>query len=331
MDTFKKYLTIFVIPGNEFEFQGKSCLVTGGAGFIGSNLSRHLANLGAKVLVIDDFSMGRKENTADFENLGITLVNFDISDQKNTKKFFSDIDFVFHQAAIASVPKSIKEPILTNSSNLKGTLSVLENSRLQSVKKVVFAASASAYGDTEILPISESFPPSPLSPYAVEKLASEMYCKTYFDNYGLSTTSLRYFNVYGPYQDPNSEYSAVIPIFIKNALKNKTITIFGDGQTTRDFVFVDDVVQANLQAALYSESDGFVINIAYGKSVTLTKLAEYIINKTKSDSGIVYEPFRKGDVLESLADLSQAKKLLKYNPQFDLLSGLEKTIQFFAQ
>ena len=315
----------------ESEFQGKSCLVTGGAGFIGSNLSRHLANLGAKVLVIDDFSMGRKENTADFENLGITLVNFDISDQKNTKKFFSDIDFVFHQAAIASVPKSIKEPILTNSSNLKGTLSVLENSRLESVKKVVFAASASAYGDTEILPISESFPPSPLSPYAVQKLASEMYCKTYFDNYGLSTTSLRYFNVYGPHQDPYSEYSSVIPIFIKKALKNEDITIFGDGTTTRDFIFVDDIIQANLRAALSSKADGSVINVAYGKSVTLNQLAELIIKMTASKSRIDYAPFRKGDILHSLAETSEAKRLIGYNPKYDLLSGLEKTIEFFRQ
>ena len=315
----------------ESEFESKSCLVTGGAGFIGSNLSRHLANIGAKVLVIDDFSTGRKENTKDFSNLGIKLINFDISDQKNTKEFFSNVDYVFHQAAIASVPRSIEEPILTNKTNVKGTLSVLENSRLNDVKKVVFAASSAAYGDNEISPKSESLLPLPLSPYAAQKLASEMYCKTYFDTYSLSTTSLRYFNVYGPYQDPNSEYSAVIPIFIKKALNNEDITIFGDGTATRDFVFIDDVIQANLRAALSLEADGSVINVGCGKSVTLTQLAEFIIKKTASKSQIAYTSFRKGDVLHSLADLSEAKRLLGYNPQFDLLSGLEKAIQFFAQ
>ena len=315
----------------ESEFKGKSCLVTGGAGFIGSNLSRYLANIESKVLVIDNFSTGRKENTVDFQDLGITLVDSDVSDQKNTKKFFSDIDFVFHQAAVSSVPRSIAEPMLTNNSNIKGTLSVLENSLLNNVKKVVYASSSSVYGDTEILPKSESMSPSPLSPYAVQKLAGEMYCKTYFDNYDLSTTSLRYFNVYGPYQDPNSEYSAVIPIFVKKALKDEDIVIFGDGKTSRDFTFIKDVIQANLRAALSSKSDGFVINTAYGQKFTLNQLVDLIIQKTGSKSNVVYAPFRKGDVLHSLADLSEAKRSIGYSPQFDLLSGIEKTIEFYTQ
>ena len=259
------------------EFVNKKCLVTGGAGFIGSNLSRYLAKIGSQVLVIDNFSTGREENTFDFEEIGIKLIRADISKQEQTFEYFSEIDYVFHQAAIPRVPRSIAEPLLTNKSNVKGTLSVLENSRLNNVKKVVYAASSSAYGDTEILPKTETMHPSPLSPYAVQKLTGEMYCKTYFDNFGLRTTALRYFNVYGPYQDPNSEYSAVIPIFIKNALLNKEIIINGDGTTSRDFTFIEDVIQANLKAAISSASDGFVINVAYGDRSTLTDLANKII------------------------------------------------------
>ncbi len=315
----------------ESQFKGKRCLVTGGAGFIGSNLSRYLANIGAKVLVIDNFSTGIKTNTMDFDNLDIQIVDLDISNQEITAKYFSKIEFVFHQAAVPSVPKSIAEPLLTNKSNVQGTLSVLENSRLNNVKKVVYAASCSVYGDTEMLPKSESQIPSPLSPYAVQKLAGEMYCKTYFDNYGLSTTSLRYFNVYGPYQDPNSEYSAVIPIFIRQALQNKPITIFGDGTTSRDFIYIEDIIQANLRAAISAKSDGHVINVAYGYNFTLNELANKIIESVGSSSTIEYSEFRKGDVLHSLAALSEAKRLIGYNPKFDLLSGLEKTIQFFRQ
>tara|TARA_B100001250_G_scaffold408274_1_gene430401 strand:+ start:231 stop:1193 length:963 start_codon:yes stop_codon:yes gene_type:complete len=315
----------------ESEFKNKNCLVTGGAGFIGSNLSRHLAKLGAKVVVIDNFSTGRKQNTLHFQKEGIKLINSDISDQLNTAKYFSEIDFVFHQAAVPSVPKSIAEPMLTNNSNVKGTLSVLENSRLNNVKKVVYAASSSAYGDTEILPKSESMSPSPLSPYAVQKIAGEMYCKTYFDNFDLRTTSLRYFNVYGPYQDPNSEYSAVIPIFIKKALENKLITIFGDGTTSRDFTFIDDVIQANLRAAISTKSDGHVINVAYGDSFTLTELANKIIEDVGSNSDIEYSEFRKGDVLHSLADLSKTKDLIAYSPLFSLSKGLTRTIEFYKK
>ena len=313
----------------ELEFNDKYCLVTGGAGFIGSNLSRYLAKLGAKVLVIDDFSTGRKENTLDFERLDIQLIESDISQQEQTSRYFSGIEYVFHQAAVPSVPRSIAEPWLTNNSNVNGTLAVLENCRLNNVTKVVFAASSSAYGDSEVLPKEVSMKPSPLSPYAVQKLTGEMYCKTYFDNFGLRTTALRYFNVYGPYQDPNSEYSAVIPIFIKSSLANKSITIFGDGTTSRDFTFIDDVIQANLRAAISKDSDGHVINVGYGEKSTLNELAKKIIDNTNSNSIIEYAPFRNGDVLHSLADLSKTKECTGYNPQFDLSAGLAKTIEFY--
>ena len=311
------------------EFKNKSCLVTGGAGFIGSNLSRFLAVNGANVVVLDNYSTGRKENTLDFSSLGIELIEADVSKQQETSKYFSEVDYVFHQAAVPSVPRSISEPLLTNNSNINGTLAVLENSRLNSVKKVVFAASSSAYGDTEVLPKDITMKPSPLSPYAVQKLAGEMYCKTYFDNFGLRTTALRYFNVYGPYQDPNSEYSAVIPIFIKKALANKPITIFGDGTTSRDFTFIEDVIQANLRAAISTKSDGNVVNVAYGDRFTLTQLANKIIEELASKSTIEYLDFRKGDVLHSLADLSTTKELIDYEPQFNLSEGLSKTISFY--
>ena len=311
------------------EFKNKNCLVTGGAGFIGSNLSKFLAVNGANVVVLDNYSTGRKENTLDFSSLGIELIETDVSKQQETSKYYSGVDYVFHQAAVPSVPRSISEPLLTNNSNINGTLAVLENSRLNSVKKVVFAASSSAYGDTEVLPKDTTMKPSPLSPYAVQKLAGEMYCKTYFDNFGLRTTALRYFNVYGPYQDPNSEYSAVIPIFIKKALANKPITIFGDGTTSRDFTFIEDVIQANLRAAISTKSDGHVVNVAYGDRFTLTQLAKIIIEELDSESTIEYLDFRKGDVLHSLADLSTTKELIDYEPQFNLSEGLSKTIFFY--
>ena len=311
------------------EFKNKNCLVTGGAGFIGSNLSKFLAVNGANVVVLDNYSTGRKENTLDFSSLGIELIETDVSKQQETSKYYSGVDYVFHQAAVPSVPRSISEPLLTNDSNINGTLAVLENSRLNSVKKVVFAASSSAYGDTEVLPKDTTMKPSPLSPYAVQKLAGEMYCKTYFDNFGLRTTALRYFNVYGPYQDPNSEYSAVIPIFIKKALANKPITIFGDGTTSRDFTFIEDVIQANLRAAISTKSDGHVVNVAYGDRFTLTQLAKIIIEELDSESTIEYLDFRKGDVLHSLADLSTTKELIDYEPQFNLSEGLSKTIFFY--
>ncbi len=311
------------------EFKNKNCLITGGAGFIGSNLSRFLAINGANVVVLDNYSTGRKENTLDFNSLGIELIETDVSKQQETSTYFSEVDYVFHQAAVPSVPRSISEPLLTNNSNINGTLGVLENCRLNSVKKAVFAASSSAYGNTEVLPKDTAMKPSPLSPYAVQKLAGEMYCKTYFDNFGLRTTSLRYFNIYGPYQDPNSEYSAVIPIFIKKALANKPITIFGDGTTSRDFTFIEDVIQANLRAAISTKSDGHVVNVAYGDRFTLTQLANKIIEELASKSTIKYLDFRKGDVLHSLADLSTTKELIDYDPQFSLSEGLSKTISFY--
>ncbi|MFL2939825.1 MAG: NAD-dependent epimerase/dehydratase family protein [Candidatus Poseidoniales archaeon] len=261
----------------------------------------------------------------------MNLIEADIADQERTSEYFSGVNYVFHQAAVPSVPRSIAEPWLTNNSNVNGTLAVLENCRLNNVMKVVFAASSSAYGDTKVLPKDISMKPSPLSPYAVQKLTGEMYCKTYFDNFGLRTTSLRYFNVYGPHQDPSSEYSAVIPIFIKKALENKSIMIFGDGTTSRDFTFIVDVIQANLRAAISTKSDGHVVNVGYGDRFTLTELANKVIENIGSSSTIEYADFRKGDVLHSLADISTTKDLIDYVPQFDLSAGLSKTIDFYKK
>ena len=301
-------------------------VVTGGAGFIGSNIVRGLNDAGEEnILVVDNLSNAQK-------HLNLNKLSFTDYMDKNDflvrLREITDIRVIFHQGACSSTTEQDGKYMMSNNYEYS---KILLNHCLEHKIDFLYASSAAVYGNGDNGFAEEPKAEYPLNVYGFSKFAFDNYVRRVLPEAEIQILGLRYFNVYGPYQDPNSEYSAVIPIFIKNALKNKTITIFGDGQTTRDFVFVDDVVQANLQAALYSESDGFVINIAYGKSVTLTKLAEYIINKTKSDSGIVYEPFRKGDVLESLADLSQAKKLLKYNPQFDLLSGLEKTIQFFAQ
>jgi len=313
----------------ELYFKNKNCLVTGGAGFIGSNLSKYLVNIGANVTAIDNFSTGLRINSKDFSSLGIDLVEADITDQEITSKYFKNKDFVFHQAAIPSVPSSISNPVLTHHHNINGTLSVLENSRLYNIKKVIFAASTSAYGDTVPLPKIETINPMPLSPYAVHKLVGEYYCQVYFRCYNLRTTALRYFNVYGPFQDPSSEYSAVIPIFIKKALSNKELIIYGDGENTRDFVFVDDVIQANLQSAVSKNADGQVINVAYGDSITLNDLAKLIIDKTSSTSSIIYKSPRQGDIKHSGADLSLAESLLNYNPQYNLNKGLMKTIDYF--
>lgn len=313
------------------QFKGKNCLVTGGAGFIGSNLSRYLNKIGARVTIIDNFSTGRKDNIFGFNDLGINVVNADVTDQNNTQKFYENIDFVFHQAAIASVPLSIEDPVLTQHHNVDGTVSALENSYRCGVEKFIFASSSAVYGDTSSVPTKESIEPMPQSPYAEHKLASEEHCHNYYKSNRLRTTSLRYFNVFGPYQDPSSEYSAVIPKFINLALNNKDLIIYGDGNSTRDFVFVEDVIQANLRVAISEKSDGEVINIAHGKTINVGDLADMIIEITDSQSSIVYEAPRKGDIVHSAADLTKAKRLISCEPLIDLKDGLSKTIDYFKQ
>ena len=311
------------------QFKGRKSLVTGGAGFIGSNLSRFLKKIGSEVTIIDNFSTGNKDNISDFKHLGIDVLNLDITDLNSTKDCYSGIDFVFHHAAIASVPYSLEHPNLSRHHNVAGTRTVLHNSSNSNVTKVVFASSSAVYGDTDILPTDESIIPDPQSPYASQKLDGELYCQDFSESNKIDTTSLRYFNVFGPYQDPKSEYSAVIPKFIDLAIKDKDLIIFGDGSSTRDFVFVEDVIQANLLSAVSDNSDGKVINIANGQTISIDKLAKSIIKMTGSQSKIVYEKPREGDIVHSAADITRAKEIFGYRPQITLEEGLERTVEFY--
>jgi len=300
--------------------------VTGGAGFIGSNLVEELLDLG-EVSVIDDLSTGDIENIELLVDKGVSFIEASILDNEKLVDVSRGIDFIFHQAALPSVSRSIDDPVKSNLVNVSGTLNVLEAARKNHVKKVVYASSSAVYGDTVELPISESMKPNPLSPYAVSKLAAEYYCRVYSHIYGTPTVCLRYFNVFGPRQNPYSEYSAVIPKFISLILEGKAPTINGDGSITRDFVFVKDVVHANIQA-IKNQAEG-VFNIANGKQTSLKELAELIMNKVGTKVEIIYGPNRTGDVQDSFADITEAKDKLQYTPKYDIKKGLKETIKWY--
>ncbi len=304
----------------------KNVVVTGGAGFIGSNLVEELAKE-HHVKVIDDLSTGHIENLDQIR--GVEFVQGSITDLDLLREVFSDVDWVFHQAALPSVPRSIEDPISSNLVNVDGTLNVLVAARDCGAKKVVYASSSSVYGDTPTLPKQEDMTPNPKSPYAITKLAGEYYCRIFSDIYGLKTVSLRYFNVFGPRQDPRSQYAAVIPLFITRILNRTPPTIFGDGTQTRDFTFVKDVVQANV-LAMKSDAVG-VFNIACGRQIVLNDLADEIMKITGIETEKVYEPPRPGDIRDSLADISRAREMLGYEPKFDLNSGLAETIRWFQK
>jgi len=297
-------------------------VITGGAGFIGANLAKELA-VDNSVIIIDDLSTGNKENLTDLPTENVEFVEGSICDISLLKRLFTNVDFVFHQAAISSVHKSIENPLATNEVNVTGTLNVLLAARDNGVKKVIYASSAAVYGDTTMNPQREDMMPNPQSPYAVTKLVGEYYCRAFRAVYGLPTVSLRYFNAYGSKQDPNSEYSAVIPRFINRLSEGNPPVIFGDGEQTRDFVFVSDVVRANILAA-ESEVSG-VFNIGQGQRVTINELAELIIRLLNEEPGVVYKEARVGDIRHSLADISKAG-LFGYQPQYDLEQGLRATI-----
>ena len=302
----------------------KKIVVTGGSGFIGSNLTRALAGEN-HVIVVDDLSTGRLENIQDLvDSKSIIFVKGSITDLDLLQKNFKNVDYIFHEAAIPSVPRSIKDPISSNYANINGTLNVLVAARDNGVKKVVYASSSSVYGDTPTLPKVEDMKPSPLSPYAVSKLAGEYYCQIFTEIYNLPTTSLRYFNVYGPRQDPSSEYSAVIPKFVTSVLNNKSPIIYGDGNQTRDFTFVEDVINANILAAESTVSG--IFNIAGGKRISLNDLAKSIIKIGGKDLDPIYADPRPGDIMHSLADISKAKEKIKYEPKFNLIDGLKEII-----
>ncbi len=304
----------------------KNVVVTGGAGFIGSNLVEELAKE-HHVKVIDDLSTGHIENLDQIR--GVEFIPGSITDLDLLREVFSDVDWVFHQAALPSVPRSIEDPISSNRVNVDGTLNVLVAARDCGADKVVYASSSSVYGDTPTLPKQEDMTSNPKSPYAITKLAGEYYCRIFSDIYGLKTVSLRYFNVFGPRQDPRSQYAAVIPLFITKILNRTPPTIFGDGTQTRDFTFVKDVVQANIRA-MESGAVG-VFNIACGRQIVLNDLADEIMKITGIETQKVYEPPRAGDIKDSLADISRAREILGYEPRFELNSGLAETIRWFQK
>ncbi|HUR63216.1 MAG TPA: SDR family oxidoreductase [Candidatus Thermoplasmatota archaeon] len=302
-------------------------LVTGGAGFIGSNLAERLLADGHQVHVLDDLSTGHRRNVP----AKATFHHGSILDDALLRRAMAGAEVVFHQAALGSVPRSIAEPVTSHEVNLTGTVRVLEAARALEVRKVVFAASSSAYGDTPTLPKHEAMLPAPLSPYAVTKLAAEHYLAAYHKVYGLPTTSLRYFNVYGPRQDPNGAYAAVIPKFILSALRGEPLAIHGDGTQSRDFTYVADVVNANLLAAQSAKADGQVCNIGAAGRTDLNGLARDIVALAGSRSPIEHGPPRPGDVHDSQASLERARDLLGYRPAVALPEGLRRTVAWFRE
>ena len=296
-------------------------LVTGGAGFIGSHIVDRLLKDGHEVVVLDDFSTGNRSNLA--ENEALEIVEGDISDPETVKENMVGIDWVFHKAAVASVPKPVNDPVGSSAVNYQGTLHLLEAARNNNVKRFVFASSAALYGDEPTLPKVETMCPVTLSPYAVDKLASEFACGMYTKLYGLETVCLRYFNVYGPRQDPSSPYSGVISIFTDKLKNKETPSIFGDGEQTRDFVFVSDVVEANMKAVITQEGAGQYYNIATGKKITLNQLLETLCEIYNIAFKANYGDVRKGDIKESYAVVEKANSILKWNPSIELKQGLK--------
>ncbi len=300
-------------------------LVTGGAGFIGSHIVDRLLQDGHEVIVLDDLSTGHRENLA--ENEKLEIVEGDIRDFTTVNECMQGVDWVFHKAAVASVPKTVNDPIGSSAVNYQGTLHVLEAARQNKAKRVVFASSAALYGDEPTLPKVETMLPVTLSPYAVDKLASEYACGMYTKLYGLETVSLRYFNVYGPRQDPSSPYSGVISIFADKLNQGTAPTIFGDGEQTRDFVYVSDVVEANMQAATKESAAGQVINIATGNKITLNELLNTFCEIKQLEFNAEYQDPRQGDIKESYANVSKAASVLDWNSTVELNQGLRELIE----
>jgi nucleoside-diphosphate-sugar epimerase len=302
-------------------------LVTGGAGFIGSNIVEELIKRGQKVRVLDNFSTGKRDNLSAWADK-IELVEGDIRSYHLVREAVEGVDFVLHQAALPSVPRSVKDPITSNEVNVSGTLNVLTAARDAGAKRVVYASSSSIYGDLETLPKTEDMLPKPLSPYAVSKLAAEKYCAVFSQLYGLKTIALRYFNVFGPRQDPNSQYAAVIPRFIRSIKAGEPPVVFGDGEQSRDFTYVDNVVHANLLACedRAEEFSGETFNIACGKRVTVNKMIEFINQGLKKDVKPTYAPPRLGEVKHSLANIGKAQQLLNYSIQRGFEEGLKSLL-----
>ena len=309
-----------------------SYLVTGGAGFIGSSISRALLARGDKVRVLDNFFSGKRENLADVA-ADVELIEGDIRDTSTVARACAGVEVVFHEAAIPSVPRSLADPISSNDVNITGTLTVLHEAKRAGVRRVVYAASSSAYGDTPTLPKIETMRPAPLSPYAVSKLAGEHYCQVFAGAYGLETVCLRYFNVFGPRQDPKSEYAAVIPRFVTAGLTGKGVTIYGDGTQSRDFCFIENTVEANLAAggAPAADASGRVFNIACGAATTLNDVVKQLGELLGKKIEITYAPGRVGDVKHSLADITEARTRLGYKAAVSFAEGLKRSVAWYSE
>lgn len=305
-------------------------LITGIGGFIGSSLARALVARGERVRGIDNFSTGKRNNLADIRH-GIELLEADINDQQAIAEACRGVDYVLHQAAIPSVPRSVANPVESNQANVDGTLNVLVAARDAGVKRVVYASSSSLYGDTPTLPKHEGMVPNPISPYAVSKLAGEHYMGAFYRSYGLETVSLRYFNVFGPYQDPTSMYSGVLAIFITRMLRGEQPTIYGDGEQSRDFTYIENVIEANLQActAPASQVAGKAFNCATGRRVSLNETYGVLQQLTGYDGPPKYAPPRAGDIKHSLADISLAEKYFGYRPKVSFEAGLRQTVAWY--
>jgi len=301
-------------------------LVTGGCGFIGSHIVKALLEQGMSVRVFDNLSTGRLSNINSICD-EIELIEGDLRDASLIHQSMKNIEVVYHQGALASVPRSVEDPKTTHEVCVTGTLNVLEAAKDNQVRRVVYAASSSAYGSLEAPTKTEMSPLLPCSPYAAAKLCGELYCQAFTEVYGIETVRLRYFNVFGPNQDPNSPYSAVIPLFITAMLQGQTPRIFGDGQQTRDFTFVDNVVKANLLAADTPEVAGKVYNIAMGESISLLGLIERINKLLETEFVPIHAPARLGDVRHSRADISKARQELNYNPEVDFQEGLRRSVE----
>jgi nucleoside-diphosphate-sugar epimerase len=302
-------------------------LVTGGAGFIGSHLTEEIARRGHRVRVADSLITGKRSNLAHIP--GVEFVEGDLAELEFAKKVAAGCDYVLHQAAIPSVPRSVKNPIESNRANVDGTLNILVAARDAGVKRLVFAASSSAYGNTETLPKHEGMPTSPLSPYALQKVVGEQYLQMFTRLYGLETVSIRYFNVFGPRQDPSSPYSGVISVFATALLENRSPTIYGNGEQTRDFTYVANVVDGVLRACEAPRASGEVINVATGGRISLNQLFYAMRDVVGGNVEPAYAETRQGDVRDSQADIRKAQELLGYTPSVSFEDGLERTINWY--
>ena len=303
-------------------------LVTGGAGFIGSNICRRLVREGCFVRVIDNLLTGKKSNLADILDK-VDFIEADMGDEAAARAAMKDIDVVLHQGAVPSVPRSVDDPATTHQHCVNATFTLLLAARDCKIKRFVYAASSSAYGDSPTMPKVETMPTNPKSPYAAAKLFGEYYCSVFARVYGLDTISLRYFNVFGPYQDPASQYAAAIPAFVTAILRGQSPTVYGDGEQSRDFTYIDNVVHANLLAARAPKTDGQVVNVACGQKITVNAIIAMINEMTGNAVIPTYKPARAGDVKHSLADIQKAKVLIGFEPVIDFRRGLEKAIAWY--